>query len=408
MKKYLKPAAACIIAAALIVSAFLGISRLPDTVYISPGDEFNYRRGLLKASPAAKDVAALSSQVGESYPATLSLFGSIPLKKVKVMVTSRAQLTVLGTPFGVKMFTNGVIVVGFGTVPTALGDCCPAKESGLQLGDNIISVKGVGVTGNNELAALVSANGSRPMEVVFERAGEQKRVNILPVSARDGTGYKIGMWVRDSTAGIGTATYFDQSTGIMAGLGHAIADTDTGVVMPVATGELVTVSVVGTVKGISGAPGELTGILSHTEIARLIYNCENGIFAIKKDNVSLKGAELPIAFKHEISEGEAEILTTVNGSEPDFYSCRIKRVYLNSSKTTKNMVIEITDRRLIELTGGIVQGMSGSPIVQNGRLVGAVTHVFVNDPTLGYGIFIENMLSQQKIALQGSTARQAA
>lgn len=397
MKKLWIAAAALLTALAVGLGAY-EIARLPETVTVAGEETFVYRQGLLTARPEQGEVqAAAALGPGGSYTATLRLFDRLPLKTVRVRVGGRRTVTVLGTPFGVRLFTEGVIVVGFGTVRTAAGDCCPAREAGIQAGDNLLTVGGVAVGGNSELAAIVRGSGGRPVPIVLERGGERSTVYLQPAAARDGSGYKAGMWVRDSTAGIGTATFYDEATGLIAGLGHAIADTDTGVVMPVAQGELVEAAIVGAVKGARGAPGELKGVLSGGILASLLTNEETGIFG-RVTGSPPEGSQLPVAYRQEIAEGDAQLLCTINGQTPQLYTCEIERVYLASRRETQNMIVRVTDSRLLAAAGGIVQGMSGSPIVQNGSLVGAVTHVFVGDPTRGYGIFAENMLEKADAA----------
>ncbi len=365
---------------------------LPDTVSVFEGEEFSCAQGLLTAR--ADGGAATPASVGEKggYTATLRLFDMIPLKTATVKVVERTSLEPGGTPFGVKLFTEGVVVIGFGEVVTAHGSACPAKDAGIEKGDVVITVDGKRVTGNADLSSIVSSSEGGRLEIAFERDGERKTVYVSPANAKDGTGFKIGMWVRDSSAGIGTLTYYNPKTEVVAGLGHGVTDADTDIVLPVQKGELVAVTVTGAEKGQVGVPGELKGSF-HNErpFASLCYNCQSGVFG-KVITEREDKALLPIALKQEITRGAAQILCTVEGDEPRYYSAEILSVNLSEQAITQNIVIKITDSELLDKTGGIVQGMSGSPIVQNGRLIGAVTHVFVNDPTRGYGIFIENML----------------
>ncbi len=203
------------------------------------------------------------------------------------------------------------------------------------------------------------------------------------------------MWIRDSSAGIGTLTLYQPTTDVVAGLGHAICDVDTGEILPISSGDLVWANITGVIKGQSGAPGELIGEFTNKHIGKVMINCEAGIYGIA-DKAPINAKSYPVAMRQEVRDGKATILCTVNGTEPKEYEIMIEKVNLSDSGTTKNMVIRVTDPELLEVTGGIVQGMSGSPILQDGKLVGAITHVFVNQPTRGYGIFAENMMDFAK------------
>ncbi|MEA4912266.1 MAG: SpoIVB peptidase [Oscillospiraceae bacterium] len=379
--------------AALYGGERLAASRLlPDALSVVSGENFSYKQGLLTLRGASGAAAAVSVRTSGTQNETLYLLDVLPLKTVRVTTVQRTYAIPGGMPFGVKMFTEGVVVVGFGDVSTAAGARCPAREAGLELGDVLLTIDGKKVAGNADLASIVAASDGRALSLVYTR-GEEKRTAVLtPANAADRTGFKAGMWVRDSSAGIGTLTYIREDTGIAAGLGHGVTDADTGIVLPVGSGELVDVCITGAVRGLPGEPGELRGIFqSESVFAALLYNCEAGIFA-RVQTKFYENAALPCALRQEIKTGAAKILCTVDSGGPAYYGVEIESVALGSRSQTKNMVLRVTDAALLEKTGGIVQGMSGSPIVQNGMLVGAVTHVFVNDPTRGYGIFIENML----------------
>ena len=381
---------------------------LPDNVYLYEDDEFEYGQGLLTIKTDKKDLAEASATAGNSYNARLYLFDLIPLKTVRVTTLERTYLIPGGMTFGVKMFTAGVILVGMGDVHTAGGKVCPAKRAGLELGDVIISVDGKTVNGNDDLAAIVLQSEGRPLKVVYCRGDVKMTTRLTPANAKDGTGFKAGMWVRDSSAGIGTVTYINEKTGIVAGLGHGVTDADTGTIMPVGSGELVPVHITGITKGQVGTPGELRGAFGiKTPIATLDYNCDAGVYGTL--TYEFYDAEpLPVAFKQDVKAGKALVLCTIDDRGPKYYEIEIESLNLSESTPTKNLVVKITDPALIAATGGIVQGMSGSPIVQNGRIVGALTHVFVNDPTKGYGIFIENMLYNERNATSLRTNHEVA
>ncbi len=321
------------------------------------------------------------SAAEERYTAKVKLFGLLPIKDATIREIEQKQVVVLGTPFGTKLYTKGIVVVD--TEPDS-----PAAAAGIRPGDIILSYNQVEVCSNEELAEQVGQYRGAPQEVVIRRNERTQTVWVTPQKTE--TGLTIGLWVRDSTAGLGTLTYYDPETDTVAGLGHSITDVDTGQIMPVDSGTLVTATVNGVRIGEAGNPGELLGTLNNTTIGTLTANTNCGLFG--QCDYDFSGVSYPIALKDEIEEGEAQILCTVSGTTAKAYTIRITEVRNNLSES-RNLCIQVTDPELLAATGGIVQGMSGSPILQNGKIIGAVTHVLLNDPTSGYGIFIENMLS---------------
>jgi len=378
---------------------------LPDNIRIVAGETFSYGNGLLTLKTKGVDLTEASMIQGSSYNATLYLFDLIPLKTVRVQTSERLYLIPGGTPFGIKMFTEGVVVVGLGDVYTAGGKVCPGRDAGLQLGDIILSIDGRNVSGNDDVASIVMKSEGQPLKIRYVRSGVERTTRLTPANARDGTGFKAGIWVRDSSAGIGTLTYINLETGMVAGLGHGVTDTDTGIILPVRSGELVPVEITAIEKGQVGAPGELKGSFGiKTPIATLSLNCEAGVFGSIRYPFYGDVEPLPVAFKQDVLIGKALVLCTIDDQGPKYYDITIESANLSDSNQTKNLVVRITDEELLARTGGIVQGMSGSPIVQNGRIIGALTHVFVNDPTKGYGIFIENMLTNEQAAVRAGNA----
>lgn len=331
------------------------------------------------------------SERNNSYKATAKLLGIFPVREVDVTVTDEKIVKVCGTPFGVKMFTDGVLVVDFSKINTEKGYRCPAKEAGLLEGDLITEIDGVPVFRNEDVAEIIENSGGKTLDFSINRNGETISVTITPEMLNDESGYKAGFWIRDSSAGIGTLTFYDPENLSFAGLGHAVCDADTGTALPFSSGEIVEAAITKIKKGAAGAPGELGGAFTGKENLGIVKtNNETGLFGTLE--YEIEGIEMPVAPKQEIYEGAAVIISTLSGSKAEEYDIIIEKVSLSDDSLTKNMVIRVVDEELLELTGGIVQGMSGSPIIQNGKLVGAITHVFVNDPTKGFGIFIENML----------------
>jgi stage IV sporulation protein B len=285
---------------------------------------------------------------------------------------------------------------------TSKGFVSPAKEAGIRPGDVIKTIAGEQVYSNDDVAGIIAENGGKSAEVVYLRDGELINTSVTPKLTSSGE-YKIGMWVRDSSAGIGTLTFIDSNTGRFAGLGHPVCDTNSGELLPLYSGEAVDVTIGAVIKGRSGTPGELTGVFGSDkddEIGKLLVNSYAGVYGSLDNGILTEEtaiSAIPLATRGQIKTGEAVILSTVDGGEPKSYTIRIDSIAKNSGNGEidgKDMVITVTDEDLIDITGGIVQGMSGSPIIQNGRLIGAVTHVFVNNPQKGYAIFAETMYKQ--------------
>ena len=386
-------------ALAFAAAACLG-ALVPDTLRVTRGGELRFaslpflsqQLGAQSAAPVA-DVEA-----GSSYNVSIALGGVIPVKTVRAQVVSRRIVRVCGTPFGIKMFADGAMVVGFSDLHTSTGSVNPAKAAGLALGDVIKSVAGMQTKTNEDVAAALQELAGAPAEVVYARNGAENTTLLTAVYDEAAQLWRTGMWVRDSSAGIGTMTFVDPATSAFAGLGHSIHDVDTGQTVSLRSGEIVRVDITGVVKGAQGSPGELQGHFQNDVSAgTILVNGENGVYGTA--STYFGGFEAEVALSQEISAGPAEIYTTILGETAEAYSVEIEKLSLNGEDPNRNMIVRVTDERLLNATGGIVQGMSGSPIVQNGRLIGAVTHVLVNDPTRGYAIFAENMLDAADSAM---------
>lgn len=369
-------------------------SALPDTFYITGNGGLRIASMPWVAAREREDgvAAAGSARQDTSRNVTLALFGAIPLKTVRAVQTEARTVQVCGTPFGVKMFSDGVLVVAFSDQYTGLGAENPAKEAGLRLGDLIVSAGGRPVRSNEELNQAITAAGGQPLDIVYRRDGNQHTTVLTPVEDVTAGAYRAGVWVRDSSAGIGTMTFLDPANGTFAGLGHAISDVDTGADITLLSGEIVPVTITGCTKGTAGSPGALRGEFSAAAAGTVLANDATGVYGRYIGPAA--GQNCPVLQPQEIALGEAELWTTVQGGAPQRYSVRIEQVNMTSSDPNRNLLVRVTDPDLLAATGGIIQGMSGSPIVQNGRLVGAVTHVLVNDPARGYGIFATTMLQK--------------
>jgi len=381
-------------------------SSLPDSLRLTRGSSASFALPSLLEADVTGDAAALSStdqalsdsllelsarKEGDAS-LTVSLMGMLPLKTIPVTVTEEHILIPGGMPVGVAIRTQGVLVVGASDLGGA--EKSPAREAGLQPGDFICEADGIPVTDAAHLSSLISSGD--PVILTIRR---DDRIFSLPLTPaadpRDGV-YRLGAWVRDSTAGVGTLSFYDPDTHRFGALGHAVTDIDTGLVLDVQNGEIVKSSIVEIHKGEIGEPGELVGQFGSASepMGEIDINGGCGIYGDAYLPISnpLYPDGLPIASRDEIRVGSAQLLTTLDSNSLQAYDCEITKIARQSSSLQRSMMISITDEELLAKTGGIVQGMSGSPIIQDGKLVGAVTHVLVNDPTRGYGIFIENML----------------
>ena len=408
MRKTAKIFTGLVLSCALLLSAAVGAYciYLPDRYYLTEGVNsfkigsfFNIETKKQQVAKVSKVYAGKDASTGTAtnYAAELKLFGVIPVKTVQAEEIERPMLIPCGTPFGIKMLTGGAIITEFGEVDGVNGFSSPAKNSKLAVGDVVVEVNGMPVRQNSDITAAVQRSPEVTI-VNFTRGSttELQTAELIPVKSNQDGLYKIGMWVRDSSAGIGTMTYYNPTDGTFGGLGHAVCDVDTGQILPMASGEAVAVTISSVTKGASGSPGELIGsFMSRVAIGQILGNSESGVFGVMENPPVPEDAEpLPMAFKQEVHIGPAKMIATVNGNIPAEYDVLIEKIDYNDKHRVKNMVIRIVDNKLLSVSGGIVQGMSGSPIVQNGRLAGAVTHVFVSDPARGYGIFAENMFRE--------------
>ena len=315
------------------------------------------------------------------------------LEAVPAAGSGTKMLVPLGGTVGIKLFSQGVMVVGLSPVATEGGDLTPARDCGLKEGDIITHINSEQVDTIEEIRDVLQELEGSQMSIRAVRAGKQLQLTGEAVQCAADGSYKLGAWIRDSMAGIGTLTWYDPETGVFAALGHGINDVDTSLLMPLQTGSIMTSTVTGVKKGTQGSPGELHGSFDlDSDLGTLCANTDGGIFGSASGSFPCGNNALPVAARSQVKTGKATILSNINGKEIREYEVEILRIYPASSGDTRNLMIHVTDPVLLEATGGIVQGMSGSPIIQDGKLVGAVTHVLVNDPTRGYGILIENML----------------
>ncbi len=324
----------------------------------------------------------------------------LPSEQTAVGIVSEKVLLPGGQSVGVKMDVKGVLVVGLEEINTPDGKSInPGLKAGLQIGDSVLTINGETVNNAKEVQNKINKVKEK-VRLKIMRKGETKVIYLNPVLSAEDNTYKMGVWVRDKTAGLGTMTFYDPEKNIFGALGHAITDPDTGDVLSVAKGELVDSKVESVKQGKAGEPGEIRGIFYEADapLGILKSNSDFGIFGYLYHAVENPIFSKPIAvgYQDQVHRGPAYILSTLDGNKVEKYSVSIEKINRQSTPDTKSMIIRVTDKRLLEKSGGIVQGMSGSPIIQDNKIIGAVTHVFVNDPERGYGIFIEWMLKQSE------------
>lgn len=377
---------------------------IPDSIHMFVNQNTNIKMaaGLnlseeeaVSLSEDGEAVVLTSAQPG-NYTMDVTLFGFLPVKSVAVNVMEETELIPCGTPIGIYLKTNGVMVIGTTAVTRMDGAVIEPSYSIVQAGDYIVSYNGTEVSSKSQLSYLIEQSGTKDAKLTIRRNGQLLDVKIKPVETKPGS-CQLGIWVRDDTQGIGTLTYIDRN-GNFGALGHGISDIDTGKLLSSDEGILYAANVWGIKKGEVGNPGGLCGNIQYNEenvLGTINANTGQGIFGSGNSHMlnQYGGQALPIGWKQEVETGKASVLCQIDGS-PQYYDIEIEEVHISDKNLNRGMVIHVVDDRLLELTGGIVQGMSGSPIIQNGKIIGAVTHVFVNDPTRGYGIFIEHMLSQ--------------
>lgn len=367
-----------------------GYYTVPDVITTFEKEEIEYSR--IYTVSLGKD-ARFNSEGFEKnsggYNSSVKLFNKIPVKTASTVISKRSYVVPSGEIIGLRMFTKGVLIVTTDSVKTQMGEVNPSDKSGIKSGDIIISVNGQELVSASELSQKITESGGNAMELVYVRQEKEYKALFTPALSSDGT-YKAGWWIRDSAAGIGTMTFYEKETGIYGGLGHGICDADTSQLLPLYYGDITEAEISGCYKGTKGKAGELCAAFSSGKIGTIYANGNKGVYGVL-DNTDKGEKEIPVALKTEAQTGKATVLCTVNGGGVKEYEIEIEKIDLKDN-SSKNLVIKITDKSLLSVTGGIVQGMSGSPIMQNGMLVGAITHVLINDPSRGYGIFAQTML----------------
>ena len=394
-KKYRRFVLWCL-ALDLLVMGYMGYScldrKIPDEIYVSEKGGQNVEE-LLKRPFLTFDETVPVSGNG-SYLLPCRLLGVIPFKQIKVTPEVQRSIFVSGSTVGMYMETDGVLIIDTGEILSEGGETKEPAKNIVKPGDYIVALNDEKISRKKDLIDDLKKLEGEEVILDVVRNGKTVPVSITPAKDKQGE-YKLGIWVRDNTQGIGTLTFVDEN-GNYGALGHGISDVDTGELLEIQDGALYQAQILGIQKGAKGSPGELSGLIRYEPgkiIGSIETNSKNGIYGHftgdRKSPISLK--KMPVGYKQEVTEGEASILCCVE-DEVKEYQAEITKIDMNHSDTNKSFVIRVADPKLLSVTGGIVQGMSGSPVLQNGKIIGAVTHVFVQDSTSGYGIFIENMM----------------
>lgn len=379
----------------IIIYSFIvfGNIVLPDKIEAYSTKKIEYKSVYSVENNSLYQVDYQNSSKVSPIENDIKLLGIIPVKTTSIIQSKPKKVSVSGESFGIKLYTDGVIIVGIRDVETDKGKCNPAKEAGLEKGDIIIEINGKKVYSADSVTDILNDNNGKDYKITVKRNGNYKEFLLKPAYSSSQGCYKVGLWVRDSTAGVGTITYYDKSNNTVSALGHPITDVDTNEIMPILDGEAVSATVTKIYKSKAGEAGSLCCEFTNDIIGTLKKNCQSGIYG--KYTCTLKNTyEYEVASPNEIVRGPVQILCTIDSGKAKFYNAQISRISYRENKKGKNMVVKITDERLLEKTGGIVQGMSGSPIIQNGKLVGALTHVIVDSPEKGYAIFAQDMVDE--------------
>lgn len=383
------------------------ISNIPNKLVIFEGESINMKilAGLsIKSKESTIETAStngnkISETVGKQT-LEVSFLDALKVKNIDVNVLPKTTIIPVGNIAGVKLYTSGVLVVGMSEIEgNDSKKYKPYENTGIKEGDTIIKIDDKEISTTEDLIKTVNMSNGEDIKVKFIHQEETKECSMTPVRTNNSE-YKLGLWVRDSAAGVGTVTFYEPSTKTFGALGHGITDIDTNELINISSGEFITTRILNITKGESGEPGKIQGTVENQKnIGTISKNSKFGIYG-KVDNLASlnidKSKEVEVALRDEIKTGKATILCSLDNGQPKEYEIEIQKIYKENNYDNKSMQIKVTDQRLIDKTGGIIQGMSGAPILQNGKFVGAVTHVLVNNPLEGYAVFGDIMLKQSK------------
>lgn len=378
------------------------ISLLPSNYIIMQGENLNIFTiiGLSIKEKSNSQTLQTASNINKTkvneigkINLSLNLFNTFSIKDINVNVVSKTKVIPMGNAIGMKLYTDGVLVVGMSEIEGKK----PYENSGIKEGDRIVQIDKNEISNTEQLMEAVNKCNGNEVSVKYIRDEKTITTSITPVKNGNNQ-YKIGLWVRDAAAGVGTLTFYEPSSEMFGTLGHGILDIDTSGLIKIANGELVTTNILSITKGKKGEPGEIRGsIESGYTIGSITKNTNFGVFG-KLNKTSYintqKSDEIEVALRDEIKTEDAQIICELENGKKQYYNIKIQKVFTNNNKDNKSMLIKITDLKLLKKTGGIIQGMSGAPIIQNGKFIGAITHVLVNNPLQGYAVFGETMIKQ--------------
>ncbi len=396
----------------LILLAYVtNITSIPDSVILFEDDELSLETiAGVKVEEKSDDAIEASTKLNDDKVSNnnsldnkkeynLSLLG-VNLKTITANIIPETKVVPLGDLVGLKLYTKGVLVVGISEIKGEDNKIYkPYEEAGIEQGDSIIKINDEKIESTEDLLECVGKTNGKTMSMTYIKGGEEVEKTITPVKTSKNT-YKLGIWVRDAGAGVGTLSFYDETTNTIASLGHGIQDVDTEEMLDISSGEFVTAEIVNIKKGEENNPGRIEGTIEDSKNLGTVYsNTRFGVYGKIKNKNELNidtSKAIKVALRNEIKEGDAKIICTLEDGKKEEYNVRIQKIFKNNNEDNKSMIVKVTDERLLEKTGGIIQGMSGSPIIQNGKMIGALTHVLVSDPTMGYGVFADLMLKEIK------------
>jgi stage IV sporulation protein B len=389
----------------IIILAYISdITNIPSNIILLKDEELNIKKLIGITIDTGSDdksiIQAVSSDEEQNGKIGINLFG-IHIKDVNISNITNTEVMLCGNLIGMKLYTNGVLVVGMSEIYGQDNNIYkPYETTGIEEGDTILKINEKNISSTNELISSIKDSDGNELKITYSHNDKTIDTVITPIQTETDE-YKIGLWVRDTAAGVGTATFYNEDSGIISTLGHGLIDVDTEQLIDISSGELTTTNIVSLQKGENGTAGKIQGTVDgQPVIGEIIKNTYFGVYAKINDIASLKidnTKKIQIASRDEIKKGSAKVLCSIDTTgDTKEYDIEIKKIYTNNNTNNKSMLVEITDEELIEKTGGIIQGMSGSPIVQNGKLIGALTHVLVQDSKKGYAVFADLMLKEME------------
>lgn len=383
------------------------ITNIPESIILFKGEELEVNKifGMSIEVSNMEEDNAIQTAINEYNVSTetinvgVNLFG-IKVREISVNILEEMEVVPLGKLIGMKLYTDGVLVVGMSEIYGEDNKVYkPYENTGIKEGDRIIKINNEEIVSTENLIEVINDSKGEAITITYLHDEKTLETSIVPI-ATDKNSYKIGLWVRDTAAGVGTATFYDKDTGEIAVLGHGILDVDTEELIDISEGEITNTTVLSIVKGENGKTGKIQGIVEgQTSIGEIYKNTYFGVYGKINDIRSLNTNEresVKVALRNEIKIGKATVMCTLDDGIVKEYEIEIEKIYLNNNTNNKSMLVKVTDEELLEKTGGIIQGMSGSPIIQNGKLIGALTHVLVQNPKQGYAVFADTMIKQMK------------